>query len=110
MEKNSGRKQAQRKVKAEACEMCGGGSTLQRHHKNGDATDNRLENISILCQQCHTKVHMMIGSWGQGKVKAATCVVCGEMFKPKRSRRAKLCGNPECAKEHGRRSAGLRWG
>lgn len=110
MEKNSGRKQAQRKIKAEVCEMCGGDLILQRHHKNGDATDNTMENIAVLCQKCHTTTHMMIGNWGHGKVRPATCVVCGEMFKPKRSRRAKLCGNQECAREYGRKSAGLRWG
>ena len=110
MEKNSGRKMAQRKIKTESCEMCGGNLILQRHHKNGDATDNSQENIAVLCQKCHTKTHMMIGDWGRGKVMPAICAVCGEMFKPKRSRRAKLCGSPECAREHGRKSAELRWG
>ncbi len=109
MEPNSGRKQAQRMYDAKACEMCGGTTTLQRHHRNGSATDNSGPNISILCQSCHTKVHMMIGDWGAGQIRAASCVVCGTVFMPKRSRRAKLCGNPECRKENGRRSAERRW-
>ena len=109
MEPNSGRKQAQRMYDAKACEMCGGIETLQRHHRNGKATDNGPANIAILCQPCHTKVHMLIGDWGHGRVPVRECAVCGEMFQPSRRRRGKLCGQKECRSEWGRRSAASRW-
>jgi hypothetical protein len=34
--------------------------TLQLHHKNGDSTDHRKENIMILCPNCHTQTD----NWG----------------------------------------------
>ena len=109
MKTNSGRKQAQRNIQASKCEICGGTLILQRHHKNGNACDNSPENVEVLCQKCHTQVHVIIGNWGHGTVKPATCKICGELFRPKRTRRSTLCGNPECLKETGRRSAALRW-
>ena len=109
MKKNSGHKAAQRQIKAKTCEMCGGTKTPQRHHKDGDATNNAKDNLIVLCQKCHTTVHMLNDTWGRGKVKQATCKICGTIFQPKRTRRAKLCGKAECTKENGRRSAALRW-
>ncbi len=34
---------------------CGKGITLQVHHINGNHNDNRLENLQILCPNCHTQ-------------------------------------------------------
>lgn len=110
MKQATGRKRAQRMFPMKQCEMCGGATTLQRHHVDGNVMNNDPDNVKVLCQKCHTKVHMMIGNWGKGAVKIAACLVCGKSFKPKRTRRAKLCGSVECAKEQGRRSAALRWG
>lgn len=107
--KSGARRRAQKAVKAEKCALCGSEDRPQRHHVNGDVFDNRAENLKALCQKCHTEVHMMIGNWGKGRVKPAICQVCGVMFQPKRSRRAKMCGKEECRREMGRRSAAHRW-
>ena len=46
-------------VKEYKCEKCGAVEwlgnpiPLELHHINGDNTDNRLENIQILCPNCH---------------------------------------------------------
>lgn len=49
------------KIKENKCEICGitewNGNpiTLQLHHINGDPKDDRLENLQILCPNCHSQ-------------------------------------------------------
>jgi 5-methylcytosine-specific restriction endonuclease McrA len=53
-------------VLPQRCERCGISEwlgnplSLQLHHVNGDGRDNRLENVQILCPNCHSQT----GSWG----------------------------------------------
>lgn len=48
-------------LKENRCEICGCTTwegqeiTLELHHINGDHYDNRLENLQILCPNCHSK-------------------------------------------------------
>lgn len=106
---NSGRKAAQRTYPATRCAVCGGIKTLQRHHIDRDPTNNRPDNVQILCQTCHAATHRAAGDWGRGNVAPAVCAVCGAPFQPQRSSRATLCRNPACRIEKGRLSAALRW-
>jgi 5-methylcytosine-specific restriction endonuclease McrA len=39
------------------CEVCGETSGLELHHLNGDATDNRDENLALVCRDCHAQAH-----------------------------------------------------
>lgn len=48
-------------LKERRCESCGVGEwrgrplELHLHHVNGEGTDNRLENLSVLCPNCHSQ-------------------------------------------------------
>lgn len=53
-------------LKEDRCERCGISEwqglklSLELHHRNGQKHDNRLENLEILCGNCHSLTH----TWG----------------------------------------------
>jgi HNH endonuclease len=57
-------------LKEERCENCGITEWLGRplsmqvHHKNGDGNDNRLENLELLCANCHSQTETYGGRNG----------------------------------------------
>ena len=54
-------------VKTNRCERCGITSwrgqpiTIALHHVNGDPDDNRLENLQLLCPNCHSQTENFSG-------------------------------------------------
>jgi len=60
-------------LKEERCEACGLTEwlgkpiSLELHHVNGDGKDNRLENLQVLCGNCHAQTN----TWG-GKNRRLT--------------------------------------
>lgn len=60
-------------LKENRCEICGIDSwmgkpvSMQLHHKNGDGSDNRLENIQLLCGTCHSQTDTYGGKKGLRK-------------------------------------------
>ena len=40
-------------LKEKKCEICGHTEATELHHINGNSTDNRLENLQVLCSSCN---------------------------------------------------------
>ena len=39
------------------CEQCGSTKNLLIHHRDHDRTNNKRENLQVLCKKCHQKHH-----------------------------------------------------
>lgn len=101
--KMAARKRAQRIIPLTQCLLCGATEHLHRHHPN--ILSAPLD-VVIVCQHCHRKMDDQDGT-RLDRIQPKKCVVCHQMFLPKRSR-AMLCGM-ECIREMGRMTALKRW-
>jgi len=75
-------------LKARSCELCGQGEqwrdrtmALILDHVNGIATDNRLENLRIVCPNCAATLDTHCG---RNLNRERECAVCGRSFLPQR--------------------------
>jgi len=54
--------------------------TLQLEHKNGINNDNRLENLEMLCPNCHSQTDTYAGRNIKTTKKDRSCLKCGEII------------------------------
>jgi hypothetical protein len=104
-------------LKSRCCELCGQGEewrgrsmALILDHINGVPTDNRLENLQIVCPNCAATLETHCGRKNRRDRNPRSCLWCGDTFIPKyRSHRycSPACGThskgpreprPECRK------------
>lgn len=63
--RGSYRKRALGNSKTKSCEVCGYSEhpgALQVHHKDCNRSNNSLENLQILCPNCHEEFHYLTGT------------------------------------------------
>jgi hypothetical protein len=99
-------------LKEAKCEICGYTENLELHHINGDHYDNRLENLQILCPNCHAKTDNYRGrgsnknstpeSLSKRLAKSHYCICknCNNEFYSDRTDRVRKFCSRECYNEY----------
>lgn len=97
-------------LKVRRCELCGQGElwrgrpmALILDHINGAATDNRIENLRIVCPNCAATLETHCGRKNRVDPDPRRCLHCGGEFIPRYSTHrycspsaASAVGGPEC--------------
>lgn len=87
-------------LKENKCEICGTTEWMgkpiscQLHHINGNNRDNRLENLQMLCPNCHSQTDNYCGQANKSKDEEKHyCEDCGRELKTKNARYCLSCAS-----------------
>lgn len=106
-------------LKEDKCEICGTSSiwmdkpiTLELHHINSDHFDNRIENLQILCPNCHSqqknhrkpkinhKKDITLFYKHRQELKQCICMNCNKEFQSDRLDRTRKFCSIKCYREY----------
>lgn len=97
-------------LKSPACELCGQGDqwrgramALILDHVNGDATDNRLVNLRIVCPNCNSTLETHCGRNKPRGRPPRECAECRGSFRPQREEQ-RFCSRACSGADIGRRA------
>jgi HNH endonuclease len=87
-------------LKQPVCELCGQDEvwhgrrmSMILDHINGDRSDNRLENLQIVCANCAATLETHCGKNVTRKSQTRACAHCGRTFRPKHAVQ-RYCSHP----------------
>lgn len=94
--------------KENRCEVCGitewNGKpiTLQLHHIDGDHLNNSLENLQVICPNCHSQTDNFRGKANRTEKPKTYCSVCGKELRTRKPKTGMctLCFNKSKAKKN----------
>lgn len=109
-----------KKNKCELCGISGDDIVLELHHIDGDHYNNKLENLQILCPNCHSKTDNFRGrnqkriatpesAYIKKERPKCVCLNCGKKFISDRCDRERKFCNRECYNEYLKKGHNLNY-
>jgi 5-methylcytosine-specific restriction endonuclease McrA len=88
------------------CSLCGRKQSIIVHHKDMNIKNNSVNNLQVLCQSCHVKLHYKMSGKTGIKSRHFICSICHKEFIGISTKDRKVCST-KCSYAYSR--LGLHW-
>jgi len=89
------------------CSLCGRKQSIIVHHKDMNIKNNSVDNLQVLCQSCHVRLHHKLSGKIAGmKSRHFICAICHKEFTGISTKDRKVC-SAKCSYAFSR--MGLHW-